>query len=269
MSRRRPPPETSWERVADWYRGIAGRRGPELLVRVVYPEVLRLLGLLSGRRILDVGCGTGAFARRLATRGAEVVGIDVSPRVIEIARRDAKEAGVEPPPEFEVADAHDPGPFSPGAFDAVTFVLSLQNMEGPETVLRNAARALRSGGRLVLALQHPAFRIPGATHWGWDPDREVQFRRVDRYRSAHRIEIHPEGRGEPPFPSFHWPLERLFGALRGAGFAVTDLVEPASDGPRTGGRETAESRARREIPLFLVLLAHRRRRRPRQPGRAG
>jgi SAM-dependent methyltransferase len=157
-----------------------------------------------------------------------------------------------------VADAHDPGAYPPSSFDAATFVLSLQHMEGPETVLRNAAGALRPGGRLVLALHHPAFRIPGSASWGWDPDREIQFRRVDRYRSSHRVEVPPsDDRGEPPFPSFHWSLERLFGALRGAGFVVIDLAEPAGDRPPESGKESAETRARREIPLFLILLARR------------
>ncbi len=267
MSRRRRAPETSWERVADWYRGVSGRRGPELLVRIVYPEVFRLLGPLSGHRILDAGCGTGALARKLAARGADVIGIDVSPQAIEIARRDAKEAGVDPPPEFDVADAHDPGAFPASTLDAVTLVLSLQNMEGPETVLRNAAQGLRPDGRLVIALHHPAFRIPGSTHWGWDPDRETQFRRVDRYRTPHRVQVRVEGRGEPPFPTFHWPLERLFSALRGAGFVVVDLAEPVGDAPREPRKRSAETRARQEIPLFLILLARRKGGRPRRTRR--
>jgi SAM-dependent methyltransferase len=265
----------SWDRIADRVRDISARRGPEFMTRVLYPEVLRLLGSVKGRRVLEVGCGTGAFARRLAARGAEVLGLDASPRTVELARRDAKEAGLDPPPLFEVGEAHDPAAFPRRSFDVATLVLSLQSAERPEKVLRNVARALKPGGRLVVALDHPCFRIAGSTRWGWDPSQSIQFRRVDRYRSLHRIEIPAptDSAGELPAHAFHWPLERLFGALRAAGFQIVDLTEPVSDRSSEEGRSGAEERARQEIPLFLVLLARLRslryRRAPRDAGRSG
>jgi SAM-dependent methyltransferase len=246
--------------VADWYRGISGRRGPELISSVVYPEVLRLAGNVSSRSVLDVGCGPGALARLLAYRGASVVAIDASKRMIELARDDAKEAGVTPEPDFVVADAEHQSSLPPGPFDLVTLVLALQNMERPDRVLRNLASRLRPGGRLVLALNHPCFRNPGVTHWGFDTEERVQFRRIDAYRSHRRaeIQIHPGSDPESTRPSFHWPLETLFGALRRAGLAVLDLCEPTSDRTSEGGRAEAENRARSEIPLFCVILAERR-----------
>lgn len=257
MARRRRPPAGSWDRVAEHYRGLSARRPPEILSRVVYPEVLRMLGLLEGRCVLDVGCGFGAFARKMAARGAAVTGIDPSPRRIEIARQDAKEAQLDPCPQFDVADLHDRAAFRDEAFDAATLVLSLQRLEYPGTVLQHVRRALRPEGRLVMALHHPCFWIPGSAGWGFDPERHARFRRIDRYRSPHRTV--PEGGGgrarEVAEPSFHWPLEWIFGALRRADFCVVDLVEPASDRTYVGGRGRATDRARREIPLFMALLA--------------
>jgi hypothetical protein len=144
-------------------------------------------------------------------------------------------------------------------------------MERPEQVLANAASRLRPRGHLVLALNHPCFRNPGCTHWGWDPEEKVQFRRVDAYRSRRKVDIriHPGSDPEAKRPSFHWPLETLFGALQRAGFVVLDLSEPTSDRVSKGGRAQAENVARREIPLFLVLLAERRRARPRNRGTSG
>lgn len=259
-SSRRRPPSTSWEDVADWYRQVGARRAGDLAARALYPVLLRLLGPVEGRRVLDVGCGPGAFARLLAQRGARVVGVDLSPRMIEHARADAAAAGI--PADrlrFEVADALAPDGLPRGPFDAASFVLSLQNMEDPAPALRNAARVLVPGGRVVLALNHPAFRIPGATHWGWDSKAGVQFRRVDAYKSRQKVEIqiHPGSDPEQTRPSFHWPLEVLFGALRSAGLRALDLVEPVSDRVSEGGRAEAENRARRELPLFLAILAER------------
>jgi SAM-dependent methyltransferase len=263
---RRPPTSTSWEDVADWYRQIAGKRGPELAARALYPEVLRLAGRLEGQRVLDVGCGPGAFARLLANRGAQVVGVDLSPRMVEAARESAAEAGLGDRTRFEVADASAPGALPGGPFDLVFLVLSLQNMEDPEAVLGNAARALRPGGRLVLALNHPCFRIPGATHWGWDPRQRVQFRRIEAYKSSRKLEIQIHPGRDPGLtrPSYHFSLETLFRALRASGLRVLDLVEPVSGARSEGGRAEAEDRARREIPLFLALLAERGGRRPKR-----
>ncbi len=259
-STQRRPPSTSWEDVADWYRQLGAQRGPDLAARTLYPELLRLLGRVEGRRALDAGCGPGAFARLLAHRAARVVGVDLSPRMIEHARADALAAGIGSERlRFEVADAADPASLPRGPFDIASFVLSLQNMEDPAPPLRNVARVLVPGGRLLLALNHPAFRIPGSTHWGWDSKASAQFRRVDAYKSRRRIEIqiHPGSDPEQTRPSFHWPLEVLFGALRAAGLRVVDLAEPVSDRVSEGGRAEAENRARAEIPLFLVVLAER------------
>lgn len=268
--RRRRPASTSWDDVAEWYRSISGRRGPELAQRLLYPEILRFAGRLRGRRVLDVGCGPGPLARLLAHRGARVVGIDLSPRMVEIARQDAKEAGLEGSVEFAVGDAADGGTLPRGPFDLVTIVLALQNMRNPLKVLRGVAKRLRPGGQLILALNHPCFRIPGSTHWGWDPEGGVQFRRVDAYRRRREvpIQIHPGSAPEQTRPSFHWPLETLFGSLRAAGLRVVDLSEPTSDRVSEGARADAENRARSEIPLFLVLLAERVRARPRNRGTA-
>ena len=179
--------------------------------------------------------------------------------MIELACRDAERAGLDPMPRFTRGDASVRRELPRGPFDLVTIVLALQNMAGPEPVLRNAAARLRPGGRLVVALNHPCFRIPGATHWGWDPDEHVQFRRVDAYRSNREqaIRIHPGRDPAATRPSFHWSLETLFGALHAAGLVVVDLAEPASDRASQGSRADAEDRARREIPLFMIILAER------------
>jgi ubiquinone/menaquinone biosynthesis C-methylase UbiE len=266
MDRRRkkqapPSHATSWEDVADWYRGLARKKGRDLVARVVNPEVLRLAGPLEGRSVLDVGCGPGALARVMAERGAAVTGVDASPKMIEIAIRDAKEARIDPAPRFLVADAAEAEALPPGPFDLVTIVLALQNIQDPRRALGSVTRRMAPGGRLVLALNHPCFRNPGATHWGWDSETKVQFRRVDGYRTPRRVDIQVHPGSDPKLvrPSFHWPLESLFGWLRDAGLRVVDLAEPVSDRSSHGGRAAAENRARAEIPMFLVLLAERER----------
>lgn len=104
-------------------------------------DLLELLAPVTGERILDLGCGTGALAAAIAERGTEVLGIDSSPEMVEQARRRYREL------RFEVADGRD---FSfPWQFDAVFSNAALHWMSPPERVVESVWRALRPGGRLV------------------------------------------------------------------------------------------------------------------------
>jgi ubiquinone biosynthesis O-methyltransferase len=109
--------------------------------------IVHLIGPPAGLRILDVGCGDGALAVELSKRGAIVTGIDVSVRMIEAARERARRHGVEV--TFNVA-AVQSLPFPPEAFDRVVAVTVLCFVADAGTALREMARVLRPGGRLVI-----------------------------------------------------------------------------------------------------------------------
>jgi trans-aconitate methyltransferase len=103
--------------------------------------VLELLAPQPGERILDLGCGTGHLTAQIAAMGAEVVGIDKSPGMIEEARKNY------PHLRFEMADGADFAFDAP--FDAVFSNAALHWMTDPEPVVVCMARALKPGGRLV------------------------------------------------------------------------------------------------------------------------
>lgn len=109
---------------------------------------------LRGARVLDAGCGTGSFSYDLARRGAKVVGVDVSARLIEIARtrrpRDLDGRSV----EFRCGDMLDP---SLGAFDFVVAMDSLIHYETRDTV---AALAMLGGRTASQILTTVAPRTP-------------------------------------------------------------------------------------------------------------
>lgn len=102
---------------------------------------------VRGARVLEYGCGPGSQAFELARRGALVSGIDISPVAIEIARAEAREAGLAERITFAVADAEDTG-FAPGSFDLIVGSAILHHLD-----LRRAyaeiARLLAPGGRAV------------------------------------------------------------------------------------------------------------------------
>lgn len=103
--------------------------------------LLSILAPQAGERILDLGCGTGHLAQQIATSGAQVIGIDASPEMIEQASR------AYPGIEFRVADARE---FSfPFQFDAVFSNAALHWVPEAEQVVGHIASALRPGGRFV------------------------------------------------------------------------------------------------------------------------
>lgn len=245
---------TSWESVEHWYSSCVGEKGHYYHRSVILPGTLRLLRVQnsSSFSILDMGCGPGVLARSLPT-SCIYYGVDVSPSLIAKAKNSTGTT-------FFVADATKDLPFEKRDFDYVAFILSLQNMENPEEALSQAALRLKKGGRLLLVLNHPCFRIPRQSSWGVDEKNQLVYRRINRYLSPLKIPIqmHP-GRNEGTTTfSFHRSLSSYMDLLFSKGFVVTALEEWTSDKQSEGTHARRENRARAEIPLFLALLAESR-----------
>jgi len=117
---------------------------------------------------------------------------------------------------------------------------------------------LRDGGRVVLLLTHPCFRVPRQSGWGWDAERKLRYRRIDRYLSPYAAPMkpHPGDRGRTW--SFHRPLQDYINPLATANLLVDQLREVPSDRRIVDGPfARAEEAAEREIPLFLGLRARK------------
>lgn len=113
-----------------------------------FPEILaELAGAAS---VLDVGCGSGRLAVELSRRGAAVTGIDVSDGRLGAARSRAAEAGLDV--RFLHADMTAPLPFGGGEFAAAVSRLALMIAPDPAAVLRETARVVSPGGRIVTAV---------------------------------------------------------------------------------------------------------------------
>lgn len=248
---------TPWGRVAVWYDNFLETRADTYQVNLILPNLLRLLGDLKGKKILDLACGQGFFSRAIADLGAEVTGIDISKELIDLAKRrpDAKTGGKI---KFLTASA-DRLPFREKTFEAVVSVLALQNIKNLSGAVSEVNRVLKNGGRFLIVINHPAFRIPKKSDWGFDEVKRTQFRLVEGYlsESTVKIDMHPGRQGSRVYTtSFHRPLQVYFKVLAKCGFAVTRLEEWVSHKKSTPGpRASAENRARREFPLFLFLEA--------------
>lgn len=213
------------------------------------------MGIRKGERVLDLACGQGFFTRAFHLVGAEVAGVDISSELVERAKKQSpKEV------RYFVRSADDLAVFQDNYFEKITIVLALQNIEAPHKVFKECSRILAPKGSLYLVLNHPAFRIPKASSWGFDEESKTQYRRIDRYLSESKelIDMNPSKPGTATTISFHRPLQYYFKVLANAGFAVARLEEWLSHREsEKGPRKAAEDRARKEIPLFLFLEAQK------------
>lgn len=128
-----------WSAVAsDWADLWGGFAHPARLA------LIEATSIGPGRRVLDVGCGSGEFLELLASTGAEVAGIDPAPAMLELARRSL------PGADIRLGDFSEL-PWPAASFDVVTAVNALQFADEMAIALREAARVLRPGGRIGIA----------------------------------------------------------------------------------------------------------------------
>jgi SAM-dependent methyltransferase len=234
---------TSWESSHQWYDKLVGEKGHYYHEHIVLPNLLKLLQLSPGQKLLDLACGQGILARHLPKK-IEYLGIDSSRSLIQEAKKKS-------PHSFLVGDVTTPL-VAPHNFTHATFILALQNIAEPQKALQNCSSHLIFGGKLALVLNHPCFRIPRQSSWDIDESKKLQYRRIERYLSPLKIPIQMYP-GETW--SFHHPLSDISRWLYEAGFNIELLEEWVSDKKSTGTHARMENRCREEFPLFLAILA--------------
>lgn len=143
MTRTDPLTSIGPQAYVSWRAASLGAITEELEQR----QVMDMLGELSGRRVLDAGCGDGALVRAAASRGADVTGIDTDPAMLAAARSRVAQAGLHATfMEGPVQRL----PFPDASFDVVVSITVLCFVADAAGAVREMARVLRPGGRLVL-----------------------------------------------------------------------------------------------------------------------
>lgn len=242
--------KTSWGGVADWYDAMLHDE-KSFQKNVIAPNLLRLMEIKKGDRILDLACGTGYFSNIFFDAGARVQGVDIGRELIEIARQNSPSQI-----EYSISSADTIPQIKTESIDKIAIILALQNIENVTGVLAECKRVLQKNGSLFLVLNHPTFRIPGESEWGYDEQKNVEYRRIDAYLSEKKISIdmHPGEKIKDKTISFHRSLQYYGKQFAKQGLCIARLEEWIShrQGPK-GKRFTATERSRKEIPLFLFL----------------
>jgi SAM-dependent methyltransferase len=180
------------------------------------PAMLELAGDVTGRRILDAGCGSGPLFAALRDRGAVVTGIDASAEMLELARRRLG-AGA----DLRVADLADPLSFPDGAFDDVVASLVLHYLEDWGPTLAELRRVLRPGGRLIASVDHPfAIHLMHGLASG----------RTNYFETYNWSEEWTMGGQTARMSFWNRPLHAMTDSFTTAGFRIAVLSEPQPSG---------------------------------------
>jgi len=239
---------TSWGNSADWYDNLLNTDSDSYQIKVILPNILRLLDIKKDDSVLDIACGSGFFSREFYKLSKNVTGVDISKELINIAKTTNIDVN------FYVSSADDLKFTKDNSVDKAVCILAIQNIENIKGVLSEIHRVLKKDGKMFFVINHPAFRIPKNS--SWIEDKNTRARRIDEYMSESKIkiEMHPGERNSPFTITFHRPLQIFFKLFDKAGFVVKRLEEWNSHKmSQNGPRKEAEDKARREFPMFMMI----------------
>lgn len=245
-----------------WYDANAGHYADEMagipiVKRIVWPGTQTLLPELADKRVLDAGCGDGQYTRELAGQGADVVGIDASRELLDIA---VERYGDEV--EFREADLREPLDFLGNeSVDVVVSQLALDHVEEWSPAFQEFERILSPGGCVVCSVSHPP-TVYAKIEFG--EDGEFGLDAPSYYETQRWSEGwgDPSGEGEEHVQKFRRPLEEQVTVAFDAGLCMDGLVEPAPTEAFERERPDAAKRWIRRPSTFICY-------RFRKPGESG
>lgn len=202
---------------------------PNPLVALEEKVTLELLGNVTGKQILDLGCGTGRYAAMLAKSGAIVLGVEPSSQMLEQARQK-----VTPSCNFELYHGTMDGMhFSDKQFDIILSALTFSHIPDLESTLAKSARVLKEDGVMLISDIHPYWPVSGHDYTEFFGDTGQEYR----------------------IPEYPHLLEEYWNLFHKFGMRLEELREPRID---QGLVESFPSlRGFEGIPLAMLLKARR------------
>lgn len=220
-----------WDTNAAFWDERMGE-GNAFHLHLVEPAVLELLQIQPNETVLELACGNGQFARKLASLGARVTATDFSPAMLERARAHSEPFNDQI--AYRVADATDEvalRALGAHAFDALVCNMAIMDMSDVAPMFRTAPALLKPRGRFVFSTMHPCFNSNNPTFTAEMREEnghiaEVFALKLTEYLQAKTYQgLAMSGQPVPHF-YFHRPLHELLGEAFRAGLVFDGLLEP-------------------------------------------
>lgn len=252
--------QAQWDAKAAFWDQLMGAEGNRFHRELVSPVIERLLALRPGEQVLDVACGTGILARRMAALGANVTAVDYSQGMLARAQSHDQLRGN--PVVYHQVDVTDEAALTnmgEGVFSAVTCSMALMDIPELMGLFRGIVRLLKPGGRFVFATAHPAFNSNNPVFGAEIADLDGELVTSYFLKIAGYLDVPPAlavgARDEPnPHTYFHRPLSALLAPAFSAGLVLDALEEP---GFRPEPEQSARPLSWYSLPQIPPVLAGR------------
>jgi SAM-dependent methyltransferase len=234
----------SWDEVAEDYDKTVGDTGDSYHRTYVNPVIFDILGEVKGLSILDLACGQGYLSRILAQKGAEVIGIDISEKMLEIAH--AQETSEPLGIKFVHCSSAELSEITDASMDCVVSTFGFHDIKEIDRTIEECTRVLKEGGELVFAIPHPLFQ--GRRF----QDEDGYFLKMRHYMSDRETSHYRYG--DSGVMAYHRPLSYYFEKAFSVGLKMMAFREIITEMSR--GRPITDEKLlvhKREIPGFLVV----------------
>jgi ubiquinone/menaquinone biosynthesis C-methylase UbiE len=208
MVKKQPIAQEAYDELAEAYAAMVDTKPHNAYYE--RPATLSLLPEVTGKRVLDAGCGPGVYTEWLVAHGAEVLALDANEKMVALAKQrlvgkaQVRQANLEAPLDF----------LQDGSYDIVLSPLVMDYVKDWEPVLREFYRVLKAAGCLVFSIEHPYMKY--ATH-----------HLMSNYYKVERVEYIWRGFGKPvTVPSYRRPMSAVVNPLLKVGFSLDQILEP-------------------------------------------
>lgn len=220
----------SWEEVAEDFAAMVDVDAHRKFVLI--PAIKRMLNSftkesrgIENKWVFDAGCGEGGLARMIAEKGAQVLAVDFSEKMIEIAK---KKTQADKTIKYEKINLLKPLPYPSESFDLIINSLVLMDMPKVKKPLKELSRILKDSGQIIIAISHPSYTVPFIKLKRRMVDillgQEAPIR-IASYPAFARVnkKVHCLNKTTP---YFHRRVSFYFNALASAGFKILEVREP-------------------------------------------
>ena len=225
-----------YDELADRYAASSASGPPNALYD--RPTILRLLGPVQGRRVLDLGCAAGHLSEEPVSAGADVLALDKSELMVAHARRLLGGRA-----RFEVADLSQPlHMVESRSMDLVVASLVLHYLPDWQGIISEIHRVLKPGGALVMSVHHPIT--------GWFRSDRADYHRVELIEEKWNVDG-----VETTASMWRRPVSAVFAPLLSNGLVIDEVHEPEPSFDADAVPDERMRHALNTTPVFLYIRA--------------
>jgi len=262
--------KNKWNKVAKFWNEEAGDAGVFHQKLDIDPVILKIIGDVKNKNILEIGCGNGYLSRILATRGAKVTAVDVSSNFLKFAikKEKIKPLGI----NYLLRNASKLYGLKDDYCHLAIANMCLMDIADLKSTIKEISRVLKKNGSFIFSLTHPLHEVQ--QQWVIIKNKNKKFlaRAIHKYLSSFTDScIWTQKKLKTTF--YHRPLQSYFQCLKEAGFLIKNLKEiPTKQPPlkaekvdgdvelhrskyRTLQEKKMKILATEEIPCFLIIEA--------------